>query len=113
MRPIPSSLLLVLILLLCGLCALQWHRESELRDIVLRQGAELASLRAAQGEIEARVKTADAEILRLTASTSELRDNSVSKQQYDGALQANLQMKADVEKLNEAIKQRDKSLVAA
>jgi chromosome segregation ATPase len=113
MRPVPPAFLISLIVLLCALCAWQWHREVGLRTIALRQDGELAGIRAAHAELETRVKAADAEILRLTSSMNELRTNSVSKQQHDEALTVNTQMREDIGKQNEVIKQQNESITAA
>ncbi len=113
MRPIPSSFLIILLLAFCGLCAWQWHREAELRQIVAKQSIELAALTSERQEIDARVKAADAEILRLTGSLNDLRTNSVGRQEHDDVIQANTQMRVSIETQNKVIKEQNEKLTAA
>ena len=113
MRPVPSPVLITLLVLLCALCAWQWHRETGLRRIVAQRLEEVTELRAERDEIETRVKAADAEILRLTASLNELRTTSVAKVQHDEVLSANAQMRGSVEKQNALILQQNEALTRA
>lgn len=107
MKPVPNLILAVLLLALCGLCGWQWNRESQLRTLAAAQQAQIASLAAMRGELESRVKAADAEVLRITGSLADLRANSVSKQSHEEALQANATLKDVVEKQNAAISRQN------
>jgi DNA repair exonuclease SbcCD ATPase subunit len=107
MKPVPNILLSALLLALCGLCFWQWHREGQLRVLVAAQAAQLTALTVKRDELEARVKAADAEVLRITASLAELRASSVSKEVYEEALQANTALRESVVKQNTAITQQN------
>ncbi len=107
MKPVPNILLSVLLIALCGLCAWQWDRESKLRALVNSQRVQITMLSAQREELEARVKAADAEVLRITASLAELRANSVSKDIHAEALQANTLLRENVTKQNAAITQQN------
>lgn len=107
MKPVPNILLSVLLIALCGLCAWQWDRESKLRALVNSQRVQITMLSAQREELEARVKAADAEVLRITASLAELRANSVSKDTHAEALQANTLLRENVTKQNAAITQQN------
>lgn len=113
MRPIPSSFLTVLLLAFCGLCAWQWHRETELRKIVTQQTVDLAHLTSERAEMETRIMATDAEILRLTGSLNDLRTNSVSRQEHEDVLQANLKMRESIETQNKLIKEQNEKLTTA
>jgi chromosome segregation ATPase len=113
MKPVPSSFLIVLLLALCGLCAWQWHRESELRLLLTAKLTEVQQLSVQRDELETRVKAADAEILRLTGALADLRANSVDKQLHEDVVAANAQMREAIEKQNTAIKDQNESLAKA
>jgi DNA repair exonuclease SbcCD ATPase subunit len=113
MKPVPSSFLIVLLLALCGLCAWQWHRESELRLLLKAKLTEVQQLSIQRNELETRVKAADAEILRLTGALADLRANSVDKQLHEDVVAANAQMREAIEKQNMAIKDQNESLAKA
>jgi len=113
MKPLPSSFLIVLLLALCGLCAWQWHRESELRLLLKAKLTEVQQLSIQRNELETRVKAADAEILRLTGALADLRANSVDKQLHEDVVAANAQMREAIEKQNMAIKDQNESLAKA
>lgn len=113
MKPVPSSLLLVLLLALCGLCAWQWHRESELRKLHIAAMSEVVHLATQRDELEVRVKAADAEILRLTGALAELRANSVAKQLHEEVLTANTAMRDSIEKQNRVILEQNNSITKA
>lgn len=110
MRPVPTFVLLSLLVALCGLCAWQWARESRLREYALSQRNAVTSLTAEREELETRVKAADGEILRLTGSVNELRTTSVSKLQHEEVLQANAQMRESVEKQNLLLVQQNEAI---
>ena len=113
MRPVPASFLLTLIVALCALCAWQWNREVALRKIVVEQRGELESLRASRDEIETRVRTADAEILRLTGSLNELRTNSIPKQEHEDVQDQNKRMSEAIAKQNALITEQNESIAKA
>ena len=110
-RPVPLGILLLLLLGLCGLCAWQWNREELLRDLTRRQLAENTDLRKALEENSARAKAADAEILRLTETLSEIKTASVAKSQYDEALAAAQTLREGVLKQNAALKDQQEALL--
>jgi len=110
MRPIPQTILLFLLLALCGLCAWQWSRESILREVVTTQRNEIQTLTQLRDELEGRAKAADAEILRLTGTLAEMRAQSVSKDTLDEQQQAAMQLKEVVEKQNLAIKEQNDAI---
>ena len=112
-RPVPLGILLLLLLGLCGLCAWQWNREEQLRDLTRRQLAENADLRKSLDENSARAKAGDAEILRLTETLSDIKTASVSKSQYDEALAAAQAMREGVLKQNAALKEQQEALLKA
>jgi uncharacterized phage infection (PIP) family protein YhgE len=112
-RPVPLSILMLLLLGLCGLCAWQWQREEQLRDLTHRQLAEITGLHKTLEENVARAKAADAEILRLTEALNEIKTASVAKSQYDEALDAAQKMREGVLKQNTAIKQQQEALTKA
>lgn len=113
MKPVPSSVLIVLLLALCGLCAWQWHRESQLRTLHHAALAQVIQLSTQRDELETRVKAADAEILRLTGALAELRANSVAKPLHEDALAANTQMRETLGKQNTAIQEQNDRLAEA
>ena len=113
MRPLPSSFLALLLLAFCALCAVQWHRETELRKIVAQQTVDMARLTSEREEIDARVMAADAEILRLTGALNDLRTNSVSRQEHEDVMQANAQMRSSIETQNKVIKEQNEKLTVA
>jgi methyl-accepting chemotaxis protein len=113
MRPVPATFLLTLIVALCVLCAWQWNREVQLRKIVVDQRGELESLRASRDEIETRVRTADAEILRLTGSLNELRGNSVPKLEHEEVLEQSKRMSDAITKQNALITEQNESIAKA
>jgi hypothetical protein len=96
-----------------GLCAWQWNREEQLRDLTRRQLAENADLRKALDENSARAKAGDAEILRLTETLSDIKTASVAKSQYDEALAAAQTMREGVLKQNAALKEQQEALLKA
>ena len=110
-RPVPLGILLLLLLGLCGLCAWQWNREEQLRDLTRRQLAENADLRKALEENSARAKAGDAEILRLTETLSEIKTASVAKVQYDEALATAQTLREGVLKQNTALKDQQEALL--
>ena len=112
-RPVPLSLLLLLLLGLCSLCAWQWKREEDFRDLTRRQQAEIAAVRKELDETSTRAKAADAEILRLTGSLSELRTSSVAKAQHEELLEAAQKMKDSILKQNAALKEQQYALAKA
>jgi len=113
MKPVPSSFLIVLLLALCGLCAWQWHRESELRLLLTAKLTEVQQLSVQRDELETRVKAADAEILRLTGALADLRANSVDKQLHEDVVAANAQMRENLGKTSAVITEQNERLAKA
>lgn len=107
MKPVPNILLSLLLIALCGLCGWQWHRETQLRSLAATQRDELIALHQKHDELEARVKAADAEVLRLTQSLADLRANSVSKTTHAEVVEANTKLRAMITKQNAAITQQN------
>lgn len=110
MKSVPSIVLSCLLLALCGLCGWQWHRESQLRALLSGEMAKVHTLTAERDDLLGRVKAADAEVLRLTASLSDLRANSVSKEVHAETQTANTTLKEAVTKQNVAITQQNETL---
>jgi chromosome segregation ATPase len=96
---------------LCGLCAWQWNREEQLRELSRVQLVENAGLRKELEESVTRAKAADAEILRLTAALNEIKTASIAKTQYDEALEAARTMREGVLKQNAALKDQQEALL--
>jgi hypothetical protein len=113
MKSMSSNFMAVLLLALCGLCGWQWVRQSQLREVHLLRLRELQTATAAKEELTARVKTADAEILRTLQALAELRANSVSKLQHEEATTQNQQLKESVAKQNGIILEQNASLTKA
>ena len=110
-RPVPLAILLLLLVGLCGLCAWQWNREEQLRELTRVQLVENAELRKALEESTTRAKAGDAEILRLTGALNEIKTASVAKTQYDEALEATRTMREGVLKQNAALKDQQDALL--
>jgi methyl-accepting chemotaxis protein len=110
MRPVPQAILVVLLAALCGLCAVQWWRESALRETAVAQRDALGTLTGERDDLTSRMKAADAEILRLTAAFTDLRANSVSQQAHEETAQANAHLRESVEKQNAAIKEQNEAI---
>jgi predicted nucleic acid-binding Zn-ribbon protein len=113
MKPVPNSLLLTLLLILCGLSSWQWHRESQLRSLNQLQTTQLSTLTTQQQELETRTKTADAEILRLTSALADLRAHSISKEAHEELLLSKGEMLKDIEKQNTTILQQNQLITNA
>lgn len=107
MKPVPNIMLSLLLLALCALCVWQWNRESQLRTLAASQRDQLSVLSTKRDELESRVKAADGEVLRITASLAELRANSASKDAHAEALQANTMLRDTIAKQNAAITQQN------
>ncbi len=110
MRSFSLTVLFFLLLGMCGLCAVQWWRESDLRQVALAQRTDLEKVSAQRNELNERIKAADAETLRVTTAFTELRANSVPKADLDTALTANEQLKAQIQTQNQAITQQNEAL---
>ena len=110
MRSVPPSVLLGLLLAMCGLCGVQWWRESQLRALSVTLRQNLSSTTAERDQLNARVKAADAEILRLNAAFNELRANSAPKADLEAATTANTKLKAQVVTANEALARQNDAL---
>jgi DNA repair exonuclease SbcCD ATPase subunit len=105
--------LLLLLLAMCGLCGWQWRREHQLRLVATTQQEELDSVRKERSELESRVKAADAEVLRLTAAISELRQNSVSAQEHTDLIAELARLREAVAKQNETLQKQSDLLAQA
>ncbi|CAN5670707.1 hypothetical protein BH11VER1_BH11VER1_31890 [soil metagenome] len=110
MRPVPSTILILLIAALCSLCVWQWWRESELRQITLQQQNEIGKTANEHLEMQSRIKETDAEILRLTASVADLRANSVSKETLDEQIQYQKKLQGTLEKQGTVLLQQNESI---
>ena len=110
MRPVSSLILTLLLIAICGLCGVQWWRESELRHIAEKQRDDLVRQEAVQLEQETRIKSADAEILRLTGSLAEMRTTSVAKQEFDELRTAAEGHVATINKQNGIIIEQNESI---
>ena len=113
MKPVPQGVLLGLILTLCGLCAWQWHREGSLRQIALQQGSELAALKLTGQEADTRIQAANAEILRLTGTITELRASSIPAAQQEELQQENAKLREGLEKQKAALATQNELLTQA
>ena len=71
MRNFLQNLLLLLALALCGLVAVQWHREARLRANGQTLTDDLQRQRAKSQELDASVRQLEAEILRLSGLRKE------------------------------------------
>lgn len=110
MRPVPNLILSLLLLALCGLCAWQWNRESRLRSLAAAQRDEVTALTTERDELQSRVKAADVEVLRITASLAELRGNSVSKENHAQILKANTTLRDAASKQSMMITEQNELL---
>ena len=110
MRAVPQSILILLLLSVCGLCAVQWYRESTLREFDVAQRKELSKATAMRDDLDSKMKGADVEIQRLNGALHDLRTNSISKQEHDDVMKANVQLHETVVKLNAAIKEENEAI---
>ena len=110
MRPVPNLILSLLLLALCGLCAWQWNRESRLRSLAAAQHDEITAITTERDELQSRVKAADAEVLRITASLAEQRASSVSKETHAEILQANMTLRDAANKQGTMITEQNELL---
>jgi chromosome segregation ATPase len=113
MKPIPGMIQAALVMALSALCVWQWHREKNLRTLVDQQHRSVQTLTAEQTELLTRVKAADAEILRLTGNLSELRTNSIPKQEQEQWTNERSQLAEAIEKQNATIKQLNEMILQA
>lgn len=110
MKPVPNIALSLLLIALCVLSGWQWNRERSLREVVHGQRDQLHAITSVRDDLTARVKAADAEVLRLTASLAELRTNSVSKEAHDETVAAATKLRESVAKQNAAITEQNELL---
>lgn len=73
---------------MCTLCGVQWWRESLLREAAVTLRTDLGAMTAERDHLNERARSADAEILRLTAAFTQLRANSVPREEHETALEA-------------------------
>ena len=110
MRSFSLKLLCLLVLALCGLCGVQWWRESQIRIIAVALRSDLATITAERDRLTERAKAADAEILRLNAAFTDLRANSVPKQDMETAIQAAAQLNSRIAAQNQALLRQNQIL---
>ena len=110
MRSFSLKMICLLLLALCGLCGVQWWRESQIRAIAMALRSDLAAATAERDRLTERAKAADAEILRLNAAFADLRANSVPKQDMETAIQAAEQLNARIAALNQAFLRQNQIL---
>src|SRR3569623_2702550 len=97
MRSFSLTVLFLLLLAMCGLCAVQWWRESKLRELAAGTRGELTTIVRERNDLNERLKAADAEMLRVTTALTELRTSSVPKADLDAAVMANDMLKARIQ----------------
>lgn len=112
MRPVPPSILILLLLAMCGLCAVQWWRESGLREIAVTLRSDLATMTVERDRLNERAKSADAEILRLTAAFTDLRSNSVSRDEHAALLQILENLRCQMDLQNSVIAEQNAAVKA-
>lgn len=110
MRPVSQGILIMLLLAVCGLCVVQWWRESRLRETAAERGDALDRISAERNDLAARLKAADAEILRLTAALAELRGNSVSKETHEEAVKMAADVRETAQKQNAVLAEQGEAL---
>ena len=110
MRPLSSTIMVFLVASLCGLCLVQWYRETDLRKLGVDLRNETTRLAGLNQDLDNRGKAADAEILRLTAALGELRTTSISKQQHDEQTAQLTHLREMAEKQNAAIVQQNEAI---
>ena len=110
MRSFSLTVLFFLLLGMCGLCAVQWWRESKLRELALSTRGEITTLTRERNDLNDRLKAADAEMLRVTTAFTELRTNSVPKAELDAAVTANDMLKARIQEQSQAIARQNEAL---
>lgn len=110
MRPLSQTVLILLIAALCGLSVWQWWRESDLRQITAQQQNEIGKITGERQEMESRIKEANLEILRLTASVTDMRANSVSKEALDEQIQHQKKLSETLERQGTVLLQQNESI---
>jgi methyl-accepting chemotaxis protein len=110
MRSFPSAILFLLLLAMCGLCGVQWWRESQLREIAVGLRSELNSVTHERDDLLTRAKAADAEILRLTGAFTELRANSVPREEVESMLQTLEDLRCQMHLQNQAVEQQNEAV---
>jgi len=110
MRSFSITVLFFLLLGMCGLCAVQWMRETKLRETALALRADFVKVSAERDELNEHAKAADAEMLRVTGALTELRTSSISKADLDAAVEANAKLKEQIMMANQSIMQQNETL---
>ena len=113
MKPVPQGVLLTFILTLCGLCAWQWRREAALRGIAGRQFIEINNLQFAAHENDERINAADAGILRLTSTLTELRANSIPATEQEELQQTSVRLREGFDKQTAVLNTQNEALTKA
>ena len=98
---------------MCGLCGVQWWRETQLRELVGASQQEVVKIRAERDQLTERVKAVDGEILRLNAALNELRANSVAKADLEAANEVNTKLKAQVMSASTALQRQTEAIQKA
>jgi len=110
MRAFSLKMLCLLLLALCGLCGVQWWRESQIRAIATALRTDLAATTAERDRLTERAKAADAEILRLNATFTDLRANSVPNLEMETAIQAAEVLNARIAAQNQTLLRQNQVL---
>lgn len=100
----------MLLLAVCGLCVVQWWRESRLRETAAERGDALDRISAERDDLAARLKAADGEILRLTGALAELRSNSVSRETHEETVKAAADLRETALKQNGVLAEQAEAL---
>lgn len=113
MRSFSLTVLFLLLLAMCGLCGVQWWRESRIREIAVGLRSELMAITAQRDQLNDRAKAADAEIVRLNAAFVELRANSVPKPDFETSMAALEQANARALAQNQALQRQNEAMQKA
>lgn len=110
MRSFSITVLFFLLLGMCGLCVVQWFRESSLRETALTYRMAVQKVTTDRDQLNERVKAVDAEMLRVNTAFTELRTNSIPKADLDAAIEANTKLKEQIQAANQSITQQNEVL---
>ena len=111
MRPVPQSVLLSLLLAMCALCAWQWLREAALRGLAGRQFIQINNLQFTAHENDERIKAADAGILRLAGTLTELRANSIPATEQEELQQTSVRLREGFDKQTAVLDTQNGALI--
>ena len=110
MRTFSITVLFFLLLGMCGLCVVQWTRETKLRETAISLRTDFQKASAERDQLNEHAKAADAEMLRVTSAFTELRTTSVPKADMDAAVEANTKLKEQIVTANQSITQQNEVL---